>query len=499
MTALAIDATISKAYGDSPVLVDARLVVRPGTVHAIVGENGAGKSTLLHVIAGLVRAERGALTIAGRAIDLASHDVARARALGVGLVQQHPAAAPQLSVVENAVLGAEPVRHGRLDLGPAAAALAALGARLGLPVDPAARVAALPVAARQRAEIVVALWRGARLLALDEPTALLAPAEIDGLLGVLRRLAATGTTVVLVTHRLDEVAAVADDVTVLRRGATVASYPASTSSAQIATDLIGAPPPAVAARAPRAPGTVVLSLRDVVGGALAGASLAVHAGEVVGVAGITGDGPEALADVIAGLVRITRGRLDLVGVDATRATVAARQRLGLAHVPADRQARGLVLPATVEANVLLARRDLVPGWWRDRRAERAAVTALLADGDVRPGDPTQPAAALSGGNQQKLVVARELGRPALRCVVVAYPTRGVDLGAAARIHDRLRAAAATGAAVLVISADLDELQALSDRLLVMARGKIVGELVGDAVVAADARPQISAWMTGAAA
>jgi ABC-type uncharacterized transport system ATPase subunit len=499
---LAIDARLDMAYGAAVVLAGATLRVRPGTLHAVVGENGAGKSTLLHIVAGLVRARGGTLALDGVAIDLGRHDVAAARARGLGLVQQHAVAAPTLSVLENAVLGHEPVRRGALALEGPRAALRAVARDVGLAVDPDALVGDLAVGARQRAEIVAALWRGARTLILDEPTAILAPSESDALLALLRQLVARGTTVVLVSHHLAEVAAFADEVTVLRRGETVACRGGRLDVGQLAADVIGeaagragAEPepgaaPAGRGRALQVDGLHAAGVHEV--------TFAVGRGELVGIAGIAGNGQDELSRVLTGLQPAAGGRLLVDGRDLTRGSVRARQAAGVAHIPADRQAHGLVLAATVLDNVLLARPELRPRFPRPAAAARPVVDGLLARADVRPPDGRVVAATLSGGNQQKVVVARELDRAGLALVVAAYPTRGVDLGAAARIHERLREVAAAGAGVVVLSADLDELAALCHRVLVMFGGRIVGELASAELRSPAGRVRASALMTGAA-
>jgi simple sugar transport system ATP-binding protein len=504
--ALMIDAALDKRYGAAAVLRGARFQVRRGTVHALVGENGAGKSTLVKIVAGVVRGDGGTLAIGGKPVDVATWDRRAARAAGVGIVQQHGASAGTLSVVENAVLGVEPLRGPLLDLGPTAAALGELGKKVGLPIDALAESGQLPLGAAQRAEIVAALHQGAKLLILDEPTAVLTPVEVDGLLGTLRRLAADGMTIVLVTHKLDEVRAVADEVTVLRAGQTVATFAAAAGEprldvtaiarAMVGSDLPAAPP----AAAPAADARSVLELAGVrVGGELAATDLRVRAGELVGIAGVDGNGQRELALAIAGLVRITGGAVRIAGADATAASPAARFALGLAHIPEDRHHGGLWLDASVADNLALGRADLTGRFRVDRARVRAHAEQQISELDIRPADPTAVVRALSGGNQQKVVVGRELSRPHLSCVLAAQPTRGVDLGAIVRIHDRLRAAAAAGAGVLVISADLDELLALCHRIVVMLRGRIVGEREGAALREDGARAALGALMTGAEA
>jgi len=497
MRPMKLRATLAKRYGDCVSLDGATIEVEGGTVHALVGENGAGKSTLVKIVAGIVRADGAMLELDDKPIDLARWDRRAARAAGIGIVQQHGASAGTLSVVENAVLGAEggPL----LDLAPTAKAIAELGAKIGLPVDPWARADRLPLGAAQRAEIVAALHHGAKLLILDEPTAVLAPVEVDGLLATLRTLAESGTTIVLVTHKLDEVRAVADRVTVLRAGKTVGGFARPLEVAQIARAMVGAelPPPASLGE-PATEAPVVLALDKVgVGSELREVSLVVRAGEIVGVAGVDGNGQRELARAIAGLVP-HGGSVRFGGKDVSRASAGRRLDAGLAHIPEDRHHGGLVLEASIAENLALGRRDITGRFAIDRARVRSFAETQIRELDIRPTDPGARAAALSGGNQQKIVVARELSRPHVRVVVAAQPTRGVDLGAVVRIHDRLRAAASAGAGVLVISADLDELLALCHRVVVMLRGKIVGERAGAALRADDARSGLGHLMTGAA-
>jgi general nucleoside transport system ATP-binding protein len=485
-----IAATLDKSYGASRVLRGATIAIEPGTVHALVGENGAGKSTLVKIVAGVVPGD-GALTIDGASIEVAMWDRKAARAAGIGIVQQHGAFAGTLSVVENAVLGAE--GGVLLDLAPTATALRELGERVGLPIDPWARADSLSLGEAQRAEIVAALHAGAKLLVLDEPTAVLAPIEVDGLLATLRSLAEQGTAIVLVTHKLDEVRAVADAVTVLRAGQTVATFGRDADSHAIAKAMVGAELPAPSrVAAPR--DEVALSLEHVGAGILRDVSISVRAGELVGVAGVDGNGQRELALAIAGLVDHA-GRIVIGGRDASALSPHARLAAGLAHVPEDRHHGGLVLDASVADNLVLGRSDITGAFVVDRRAVGDFARARIAELDIRPPDVTAIASTLSGGNQQKVVIGRELSRPKLAAVIASQPTRGVDLGAVVRIHDQLRAAARAGAGVLVISADLDELLALCHRVVVLLRGSLVGERVAEA----GAREKLGELMTGASA
>jgi simple sugar transport system ATP-binding protein len=469
VSGVALEIEADKRFGERAALTGATLSVATGEIHALVGENGAGKSTLLRIAFGLVRADRGRVAIAGAEMDLARHAPRAARARGLGLVQQHGALVGSLSVVENAVLPR--ARGVYVDLAAPAHALVRTAREVGLAIDPRARVADLPVGVAQRAEILIALEAGATILALDEPTALLTPPEVAGLFDALRRLRDRGETVVLVTHKLDEVRAIADRVTVLRAGKTVATFAGDAPAAEIARAMVGADVPGAARPEPPAQGAApALEV------AFRGRALRVGRGEIVGVAGVEGN-----------------GQRELVAAAATR---VARARLAL--IPEDRHADGLVLPASVADNLALGRLDeLSPGVGLDRAALRAHATRLCADYDVRPADPDAPAASLSGGNQQKLVVARELSRPAVEVVIAAQPTRGVDLAAIALIHARLRAAAAAGAGVLLVSADLDEIFALAHRAVVLYRGAIAGAV--DDLGADGARTRLGALMTGAGA
>ena len=516
-----ISAVLDKAYAGVRVLERATLEVEAGTVHALVGENGAGKSTLVKILAGITPADRGTLSISASAVDLATWDRRAARAAHIGIVQQHGAFAGTLSVVENAVLGAEPTRRGLLQLEPTAKALAALGQTIGLAIDPWVRVDTLSLGAAQRAEIVTALHFGAKLLLLDEPTAVLAPIEVEGLLATLRDLAKAGTTVLLVTHKLDEVRQVADAVTVLRGGASVsrftgtvthsshfASHPSETTVAPrdgnsldisaIARAMVGGelPPAPSSVPAPAAEAEPRLVLRKLsVGGELTAIELAVRAGEIVGVAGVDGNGQRELGHAIAGLIAHT-GTVEIAGRDAAKMAPGTRLRAGLAHVPEDRMRGGLVLDSTVADNLSLGRIDITGRFRIDRAAVAKFADERIAELDIRPPARDAIVRSLSGGNQQKVVIGRELSRPNLVAVIAAQPTRGVDLGAVAKIHDRLRAAAEAGAGVLVISADLDELMALCHRIVVLLRGRIVGEVT--ALRAPDARATLGRLMTGLA-
>ena len=478
---------IAKRFGDAVALDGATLRVRPGTVHAVLGENGAGKSTLMRVAFGLVRPDRGTVAVGGVARRFASS--ADAIAAGVGMVHQHFSLVPAMTVAENVALGG----RGRFSRRRSAALVRQVSEAVGLAVDPDARVDTLGVGAQQRVEIVKTLSRDARLLILDEPTAVLAPAEAADLLAWLRRFADGGQSAVLITHKLREALAVADEVTVLRRGRTVLSAPRSgTTEAELAAAMLGAPPrhqdgsatgserhPAHAAGAlvphvPHAaeadrrgavvppPGAVVLRAREVTLADAAGvvrvrgAPLEVRAGEIVGIVGVEGSGQRELLRALAGRLAPLAG------------TVELPPEVGL--VPEDRHRDALLLDFALDANVALrgaGRRRGRMGWAGWRRV----TAALLAGFDVRAPGPRVAARTLSGGNQQKLVLGREL-RGDVRAVVVENPSRGLDIRATAEVHRRLRAARDAGAAVVVYSSDLDEVLLLAERVAVLHGGRV---------------------------
>ena len=480
---------LTKIFGDTSACVDVSLSVGRGEVVAVVGENGAGKSTLMNMAYGLYRPTRGQVKVAGRALDLGSPR--DAIAAGVGMVHQHFMQVAPLTVAENVALGAEPRRRGLLfDRREAERAVSELAARLGFAIDPRAIVADCSVATQQRVEILKVLYRGAEVLILDEPTAVLAPAEAHALLDTVRALAAEGKTCVLVSHKLREVLAVAARVAVMRRGKLVAIKEAKeTDAGELAELMVGGGARAAAqAGVGAARGERIAALRGVRAKsdrgvvALDGVDLELFAGEITAVAGVDGNGQTELAEVLTGLRPVDGGALDLAP--------SARAAGAIAHVPEDRQRRGLCLPLTVEENLALGRQR-AKGLVKDGAVlrvdgpARARLAAELIEAlDVRPRDPHLAAASLSGGNQQKVIVARELlaapprlpGSAPLRLVVAVQPTRGLDLGAIANVHARLREARDAGAAVLVVSLDLDEIRAIGDRIVVMAAGKVVCEL-----------------------
>lgn len=484
---------IVKRYGGLPALDGVDLEVRAGEAHALVGENGAGKSTLVRVLAGLTTPTAGEVEVEGH--PLPPGDPQAALAKGIAVVQQHFALVPALTVAENVVLGAEPRRGPFLDRRRIAREVEALIARLGVPLRPGDRVEGLTVGQRQAVEILKALHRRVRCLVLDEPTSALSPAEAQRLFEAVRRLRAEGVALLLVTHRLREVFAHADRATVLRRGRVAGRFDVrDVTEADLARAVIGEG--AVAdVRVERAAGVgeVLLEAQDLSATdergapALNGLSLVLRRGEVVGVAGVAGNGQAELARALAGRLPVTSGQVFFMGEPVAGRALAAR--LGLSCIPEDRDAEGLVLPFSLAENAIL-------GDHREERfsafpfhvsrftfhnslfnadAIRAHAESLIHQFDVRAQGVASPAESLSGGNRQKLVVGRELGRnPHL--VIAAQPTRGLDIRAAAFVHGQLIAARDRGAGVLLISQDLEEILRLSDRVLVMVRGRIVADL-----------------------
>ncbi len=459
----------------------------------MVGENGAGKSSLMNVLYGLYQPDVGEVSVGGQPVRFKSPRDAIAR--GIGMVHQHFMLVPTLTVAENVVLGREPTRRGLFDMERAVSEVAATCARFGFNLEPRARVDTLTVGSQQKVEIVKALHRGAQVLVLDEPTAVLTPQEADELARVMRGLVAQGRTVVLISHKLREVLGVADRVAVMRRGRVVAEVRAAeTTVEQLATLMVGEghrhlvdagehAPPLATAQPPATPaGEVLLEARGLqaVGDngrpALRGVDLTVRAGEIVGIAGVDGNGQRELAEVLTGLRPLTSGGGTLLGGPLEGLTPAQARERGVGHVPEDRLRRAVVRALTVEENVALGRHTRPPfarGSWIDFAGRRERTRALLEAYDVRPSDPTLPVHALSGGNQQKVVVARELdARP--RLLVVVQPTRGLDIGAVAQVHAKLREARAQGTGTVLVSLDLEEVLALADRVYVFFEGRVTG-------------------------
>ena len=463
---------VEKRFGSFVAVSGANLRVEPGRIHAVVGENGAGKSTLLRVMAGQLVPQHGHVEIDGKRLE--PHTAAEAIARGVGMVAQHFQLIDALTVLENAILGVEPTGvFGLLDLASAEAKLERVLKDLGVELDVRARVRDLGVGDRQRLEIARVLFRDARVVILDEPTAVLTPKEATQLYATLRRLAEGGRAVVVVTHKLNEVATYAGAVTVLRRGRIVASRPLGDAAhgdelRLLTQDVMGDAGVAPTSRTRAPSGELLLELRSIaLEPALRSVSLSVRAGEIVGVAGIEGSGQRELVGVLSGLLSPGAGRM------------VAKASVSVLH--GDRHAEGLVLDASLRDNLLLGEleRYARAGGLLDAARMEVDAGARLALSGAVPRELDLPAQALSGGNQQKLVVERAMSRAA-KVLVLAHPTRGVDVGAARAIHAKILEAASQGAAILVFGADLDELRALCDRIVVLARGSIVGEVPADA-------------------
>ncbi len=472
---------ITKRYPGVVANSDINLSVRRASVHALVGENGAGKSTLMKTLFGLHQPDEGTIEIDGSTRTFSSP--ADAIQAGIGMVHQHFMLADNLTVWENVVLGAEPVSGGRLNEAKARADIAEIGRRYGLTVDPNVLVEELGVGARQRVEIIKVLYRGAKILILDEPTAVLVPQEVDELFGNLNDLKAEGLTIIFISHKLDEVRAIADEITVIRRGTTVGTAdPKSVTNRALAELMVGSALPVPELRESTVTDRKMLALAGVrVVGArgrdlLTDITMTIHAGEVLGIAGVEGNGQAELVDAIMGIQPIAAGTISLAGADIGNLSTLKRREAGIGFISEDRQRQGLMLLASLWENRALGfqtRRPVAKGMFLDRAGTRADTRRIVDEFDVRTPGIDVLAAALSGGNQQKLIVGREMsGDPVL--LIAAHPTRGVDVGAQAAIWEQLRRARAAGLAVLLISADLEELIGMSDTLTVILRGRLVG-------------------------
>jgi simple sugar transport system ATP-binding protein len=477
---------ISKHFG--PVVACDRVdfVAHWGEVHALVGENGAGKSTLMSILAGLYRPDSGTIEIAEEHVKFRSPRDAIEH--GIGMVYQHFMLVETLTVAENAALG-ERRADIDLQLGRIARALTELGKRYGLEVDPSARIWQLSVGEQQRVEILRLLYLGARILVFDEPTAVLTPQEADSLLRTIRGLASQGYCVVFISHKLDEVLAVADRITVMRRGKVVATTtPAQTDRRELARQMVGreladfVEHPESEPHKLVVPGEVVLELRGVSARgdrgllALEGLSLAVRSGETIGIAGVAGNGQRELAEVVTGLRPLAAGTIWMAGRQVSNRTAAEIARSGVAHIPEDRLATGLIGGLDLSSNAILRE------YWRSPLSRGSMLSGatiadytdrLIVSHDVKTPGRWAKLRTLSGGNQQKLLLGRELAA-APRLIVAVHPTRGVDVGATEAIHEALREQRKQGAATLLISEDLDELLALSDRIAVIFAGKVMG-------------------------
>jgi general nucleoside transport system ATP-binding protein len=480
------------------------LKVAPGTIHAIIGENGAGKSTLMKTLYGAHQPDEGTITVNGVAKVFKTPKDAIAE--GIGMVFQHFMLADNLTVWENVVLGNEPGSAFKLGSKKAKARIRELSEQYGLDVDPDAMISDLGVGQRQRVEILKVLYRGAKILILDEPTAVLVPQEVDELFASLRELVAQGSTIIFISHKLMEVLSVADAITVIRAGKTVAEVadPSTVTPRDLAELMVGSELPTPETSGSTVQDTVLLQVvnLDVVDAtlgatknALQHVSLNVHAGEIVGIAGVEGNGQAELLEVLLGLRPVAAGSIEYNGQDITKWSTGERRAAGMGYVPEDRQRDGLVLTAPLWENSALGHQRSAPfskGGWMKPSGAREFTQRVIDQFDVRTPGTDVAALALSGGNQQKLIIGREmLNNP--KMLVAAHPTRGIDVGAQAAVWDAMRDAREKGLGVLLISADLEELIGLSDRLLVLFHGEIVAELNPQDVNAAE----LGSYMTGA--
>jgi general nucleoside transport system ATP-binding protein len=478
------------------------LVVEPGEIHALLGENGAGKTTLMNVLYGLYHADEGGVILDGKPVRFASpKDAIEA---GLGMVHQHFMLIPVFTVTENVILGVEEVSRpfGFLDRRRAARKVREISQRYGLEVPPDALVEELPVGVQQRVEIVKALYRQAEVLILDEPTAVLTPQETEELFQVMRSLRDAGKSIIFITHKLKEVLAIADRITVLRRGKVVGTTrTAETAEEELAAMMVGRAVQLRVEKTPAELGDGILSLQDLVilddrgQVAVDSVSLDVSAGEIVCIAGVQGNGQTELIEAIAGLRPVGSGRIVLRGRDVTALAPRRILRSGVAHVPEDRQTDGLIIAFSIADNLVLNTFDEPPfANWIVRNEEVVKRTAeqRVKDYDVRTSSVMAPAATLSGGNQQKVIIAREFSRP-IKLLIASQPTRGLDVGSIEYIHERIVEKRDQGTAVLIVSVELDEVMALADRIAVMYRGRIAAIVPAERAV----REELGLLMAGA--
>ncbi len=475
-----ITVTFPGVVANDDISIDAN----SGEILALLGENGAGKTTLMNVLYGLYRPDRGEIRVRGRPVAIQNpNDAIR---LGIGMVHQHFMLVPPFTVAENIVLGAEPVRGGGvLDMARAVRDVKEISARYGLAVDPTSRVESISVGMQQRVEILKALYRGAEVLILDEPTAILTPQEVQELAAIMRNLVAQGKSIIFITHKLKEVMAVSDRVTTLRRGRVVGTLPTrETTPEDLAKMMVGREVVLSVEKRPREPGDVVLKVEHIHVKssrglpALRDVSFDVREGEIVGVAGIEGNGQTELVEALTGLRKIGSGRVLVGGKDATNRQPRALIERGVAHIPEDRQRRGLISTFSVAENMILERYYRPPfarGINVDWREVRSYAKKLVSEFDIRTPDENTVVGSLSGGNQQKVIVARELSLEP-RLLIASQPTRGLDVGAIEFVHRRLVTERDQGKAILLVSLELDEIMSLADRILVLYEGRIVGQM-----------------------
>ena len=472
---------ITKVFGEFVANDKINLHLRKGEIHALLGENGAGKSTLMNMLAGLLEPTSGEIVVNGQVVNLDSPS--KAASLGIGMVHQHFMLVEAFTVAENIILGSELTKNGVLDIAGASKEIKALSERYGLSVDPSAKVADISVGAQQRVEILKTLYRGADILIFDEPTAVLTPSEIDELMAIMKNLVKEGKSIILITHKLDEIRAVSDRVTVIRRGKSIETVEiAGATNADLAEMMVGRSVSFKTEKQASQPKEVVLSIKDLVVNenrgvpAVKNLSLDVRAGEIVGIAGIDGNGQSELIQAITGLRKVESGSIELKGDSIVGLHPRQITELSVGHVPEDRHRDGLILEMMISENIALQT------YYKEPHSKNGILNysnitsyakKLMEEFDVRAASEFVPAVALSGGNQQKAIIAREIDRdPDL--LIVSQPTRGLDVGAIEYIHKRLIEERDNGKAVLVVSFELDEILNVSDRIAVIHDGKIQG-------------------------
>lgn len=472
---------ITKVFGGFVANDKINLHLRKGEIHALLGENGAGKSTLMNMLAGLLEPTSGEIAVNGQVVNLDSPS--KAASLGIGMVHQHFMLVEAFTVAENIILGSELTKNGVLDIAGASKEIKALSERYGLAVDPSAKVADISVGAQQRVEILKTLYRGADILIFDEPTAVLTPSEIDELMAIMKNLVKEGKSIILITHKLDEIRAVSDRVTVIRRGKSIETVEiAGATNADLAEMMVGRSVSFKTEKQASKPKEVVLSIKDLVVNenrgvpAVKNLSLDVRAGEIVGIAGIDGNGQSELIQAITGLRKVESGSIELKGDSIVGLHPRQITELGVGHVPEDRHRDGLILEMMISENIALQT------YYKEPHSKNGILNysnitsyakKLMEEFDVRAASELVPAAALSGGNQQKAIIAREIDRDP-DILIVSQPTRGLDVGAIEYIHKRLIEERDNGKAVLVVSFELDEILNVSDRIAVIHDGKIQG-------------------------
>lgn len=472
---------ITKIFGQFVANDKINLHLRRGEIHALLGENGAGKSTLMNMLAGLLEPTSGEIAVNGQVVKLDSPS--KAASLGIGMVHQHFMLVEAFTVAENIILGSEITKNGVLDIKKAIQEIKELSEKYGLAIDPSAKIEDISVGAQQRVEILKTLYRGADILIFDEPTAVLTPAEIDELMIIMKNLVKEGKSIILITHKLDEIRAVSDRVTVIRRGKSIETVEiAGATNQDLAEMMVGRSVSFTTEKNPPQPKEVILSIKDLVVNenrgipAVKNLSLDVRAGEIVGIAGIDGNGQSELIQAITGLRKVKSGTINIKGKDVVGLPPRKITEMKVSHVPEDRHRDGLVLDLTISENIALQtyyKEPLSKNGILNYTNIHNYARKLMEEFDVRAANDYVPASALSGGNQQKAIIAREVDRdPDL--LIVSQPTRGLDVGAIEYIHKRLIGERDKGKAVLVVSFELDEILNLSDRIAVIHDGKIQG-------------------------